>query len=148
MEKAIIFIGIQASGKTSFYRRFLSEYVHISLDVLNTRNKEKILIEKCIENRESFVIDNTNPTREDRKRYIDILKNKGYRIVGYYFRSSIGESIERNSGREGKANVPKTAILCTSKKLELPSFDEGFDELYYVHIENSGFVVDKWSEEV
>ena len=146
MKKAIIFTGIQASGKTSFYRQYLQEYTHISLDVLNTRNKERLLLEKCVENGENFVIDNTNPTREDRKKYIDAIKGKGYKITGYYFRSSIGESIERNSGREGKANVPRKAILCTSKKLELPAFDEGFDELYYVHIENNEFIVDKWSD--
>ena len=44
--KMILFIGIQASGKSSFYRKYLRDYEHISLDVLNTRNKERLAIEE------------------------------------------------------------------------------------------------------
>ena len=42
-KQAIIFIGIQASGKTTFYNQMLSDgtYTHISLDDLRTRNKER-----------------------------------------------------------------------------------------------------------
>ena len=68
-KKIIIFTGIQASGKTSFYKRFLSgEYEHISLDILHTRNKENIAIDKCFRDGRSFVIDNTNPSAEDRRK--------------------------------------------------------------------------------
>ena len=47
-KQAVVFIGIQASGKTTFYNRMLSDgtYTHISLDELHTRNKENILLTK------------------------------------------------------------------------------------------------------
>ncbi len=62
---AIIFIGIQASGKSSYYRRhFADRYVHINLDTLHTRNKERLLLEDCIRQKKNFVVDNTNPARE------------------------------------------------------------------------------------
>ena len=39
--KAIIFTGIQASGKSTFFKQhFRSGFVHINLDTLHTRNKE------------------------------------------------------------------------------------------------------------
>lgn len=139
-------MGIQASGKTTFARRFLSEYEYISLDLLNTRNKEQIAIENALESALSFVVDNTNPTKADRKKYLDLAKAKGYKVVGLYFRSSIDESSQRNEQRTGKTQVPLKAILATAKRLEQPSYMEGFDELYYIKIENNDFIVSKWNE--
>ena len=144
MAEAVIFIGIQACGKTTYYHRFLESYQHINLDELHTRNKERLLLEKCIDEGLSFVADNTNPTRYDREKYILAAKKAGFKVVGYYFRSSIGESIERNAARSGRTNVPKTAIMHTHAILELPSYDEGFDELYYVRIESGEFITEKW----
>ena len=48
MEKntAIVFIGIQASGKSTFYREQFSRLVHINLDTLHTRNKENELLKE------------------------------------------------------------------------------------------------------
>lgn len=33
------------------------------------RNKEKLLLQECVESGRSFVVDNTNPTREDREKF-------------------------------------------------------------------------------
>jgi len=45
----IIFIGIQATGKSEFYkRRFYNTHIRINLDMLKTRNKEKISCQKQI----------------------------------------------------------------------------------------------------
>lgn len=144
----IIFCGIQASGKTTFYHNFLKEtYEHVSLDVLNTRNKERLAIERYIQQGKNIVIDNTNPTREDRQKYIATAKAHNYQVVGYYFESSIGKCIERNEKRMGKAKVPKCAVISTSKKLEIPALSEGFDKLYYVHMEGSKMKVEDWRED-
>lgn len=133
MNTAIIFMGIQASGKTHYYNQYLKDtYVHISLDELNTRNKEKKTIEECIKNGSNLVIDNTNPTKADRERYIPMLKEGGYHIVGYFFESKIQDCIKRNEKRTGNQCVPNIAIAATSNKLQLPSYDEGFDEMYFI----------------
>ena len=72
---AIIMIGIQVSGKSTFCRMNIPDnFVRISLDDLNTRNREKILLSECIAKEKNIVIDNTNPTKADRKRYIPVLK--------------------------------------------------------------------------
>ena len=146
MSTMILFMGIQASGKTSFYKEYLQGYTHISLDVLNTRNKERLAIEECIATGRDFVVDNTNPTKEDRQRYFDMIKGTDYRVKGYFFRSVIKESVERNELRTGKACVPRCAIAATSNKLEMPTWEEGFAELYYVSIQDGAFVVEKWRE--
>ena len=99
---------------------------------------------KCIENGDSFVVDNTNPTREDRKRYFDILEDSDYEIHGYYFSSSIGDCLLRNSKRQGKARIPEVGVRATYSKLELPDYGEGFDKLYYVAIAGDGYDVCEW----
>lgn len=145
-KEMIIFIGIQASGKTTFYHEQLAQYTHISLDVLHTRNKERILLEECFASGKSMVIDNTNPTAADRARYISRAKENGYLITGYFFQSRISDCVERNEKREGKAKVPRTAIAATSNKLEMPGYAEGFDKLYFVHMENGKMLVEDWKE--
>lgn len=147
LKKAIILIGIQASGKSTFYRRKLAEdFVHINLDTLHTRNKERLMLEDCLRKGCSFVVDNTNPTAADREKYITRAKEFGYEIEGYFFRSVIKDCVERNRARQGKARVPDKAIACTSNQLEMPSLREGFDRLYFVRIEENEFVIEEWSE--
>jgi len=41
--------------------------------------------------------------------------------------------------------VPKVGVIATQKKLVLPSYEEGFDELYYVKQgENHSFIIQNW----
>ncbi len=145
--EAIIFIGIQATGKSTFYKeRFFRTHIRISMDMLNTRNKEQKFLDTCFSIQQPFIIDNTNPTRKDRINYIELAKQNKYKVVGYYFQSKIEDSIERNANRTGKENVPEIGIKGTYSKLELPSFEEGFDELYYVELNNGDFIVKNWEK--
>lgn len=139
-----IFIGLQASGKSTFYKRFLSAFSHISLDILKTRHREAAALQKAVSRAETCVIDNTNPTCDTRKKYIETARFYGYKIVGIYFRSSLKECLARNRQREGKAFIPPKALFATAKKLQLPSYQEGFDELYYVKTDGANFNISPW----
>ena len=145
-KQAVIFIGIQSSGKSTFYQRHLSNlgYVHISLDVLKTRNRESQMLAECINEGKSFVVDNTNPEMTDRARYITKAKEHGYHIIGIFFQSIVRACIVRNDKRGGK--VPTKAIAATSNKLHLPSYSEGFDELFFAKIVNNNYQISKWKE--
>ncbi len=145
---AVIMMGIQGSGKSEFCKRLLKGgFVYISLDELNTRNKERVSIEQCFADGSGFVIDNTNPTRADRARYILPARENGYRVVGYYMQSELKACIARNNKRKGKACIPAQAIAATSNKMELPCRDEGFDELYYVKNDGIDMTVSEWRDE-
>ncbi len=143
--EAIIFVGLQASGKSSFYRdKFLDTHIRINLDMLKTRHREKILFEACLAAKQPLVIDNTNPTIADRSRYIKPAKAKGFKIIGYYFQANLEECKQRNSQRSGKQKIPLVGILDTYKKLEIPNYQEGFDRLFYVTIDiDRLFIVEK-----
>lgn len=149
MKRMIIFIGIQASGKSYYYENVLkSEYKHINLDELHTRNKELQLLTEYLDSLEDIVIDNTNPTKADRVRYVLLAKEHGYHISGYFFESKIKDCIDRNEQRTGKAKVPRQAIAATSNKLEMPSYEEGFDELYFIGRDGEGNMVkSEWRDE-
>ena len=61
--------------------------------------------------------------------------------------SRLKECIARNELREGKARVPAKAIAATSNKLQMPSYEEGFDELYYVQNDGNTMTVLDWRNE-
>lgn len=147
--EAVIFIGVQGSGKSTFCKqRFYDTHIRINLDMLRTKNREKLLLSACLEAKQNFVIDKTNPTIEERSKYIQLAKMHHFRVIGYYFQSKLDDALQRNSQRTGKVKIDERGVRGVYAKLELPTFAEGFDELYYVWIdENNEFVVEKWNDE-
>ncbi len=146
----VLFIGIQATGKSSFYReRFFNTHVRISLDLLKTRHREELLLRACLEGKQRFVVDKMNLTRAERQRYIARAKEAGFSVEGYFFASEVGEALRRNRGRSGIERVPDAGIFGAKKRLELPSREEGFERLFQVRLqEPGGFVVEEYSERV
>lgn len=138
----ILLIGIQASGKSTFYKkRFFDTHVRISMDLLRTRNRENIFMQACLSTQQRFVVDNTNPAREERARYIEAARRAKYRVVGYFFEPDAKLSWERNEGRSKKQKIPAAGLFGTLKRLERPAMDEGFDALYVVHARAGRFDV-------
>ena len=148
--EAILFIGIQAVGKSTFYQqRFATTHAHISLDTLKTRGREKALLETCLTLGESFVVDNTNATETFRARYISAAKHAGFRVIGYYFQSKALDALQRNRQRPGHQVVPDLAIWGTAKRLQAPRYAEGFDQLYYVTLlPPDQFSVQEWQDDL
>jgi predicted kinase len=133
----VIFVGLQASGKSTFFReRFAATHEHVSKDLFrnnkNRNRRQAQLIEAALGVGSSVVVDNTNPAVEDRRTLIELGREFGAKIVGYYFDPTVRQCIVRNRLRTGKNQVPDVAIYATAKRLELPSYPEGFDELFRV----------------
>ena len=144
----IVFIGLQASGKSSFFReRFFRTHVRINLDMLRTRYREWFLFAACLEGKTNTVVDNSNLTRADRARYIAPARMARFRIQGYFFESCVTDALVRNAARPDEERVPDLAIRGGARKLEFPSRTEGFDDLYYVRL-NGNFVVEDWRDEL
>ena len=145
--EAVIFVGVQGSGKSTFYReRFFDTHVRINLDMLRTRHREQLLLAACLAGKQPFVVDNTNPLPGDRARYIGSAREAGFRVVAYFFETPLRDAIRRNNDREGKQKVPVPAIAGTLRKLQAPIIEEGFDKVYKVTISPQGaFVVSETS---
>ncbi len=141
--QAAVFCGIQASGKSTFYReRFFGTHVRINLDMLKTRHRETRFIEACLGSQQRFVVDNTNPTRAERARYVHAALAAGFETVCYYFEATPRDAIGRNQLRAEAQRIPVGGILGTYKRFQLPSYEEGFSSIYRVTLDGRhGFVV-------
>ena len=141
--EAVIFVGVQGSGKTTFYReRFFDTHVRINLDMLKTRHREQLLLAACLAAKQPFVVDNTNPLPSDRARYIGVAREAGFRVLAYFFDTTLRDAIQRNNQRTGKQKIPVPAIAGAFRKLQSPTPAEGFDDVFRVTIApEGGFVV-------
>lgn len=149
----ILFIGLQGSGKSSFYRqRFADTHVLVSKDLWpHARRKEarqRRYIAEALSAGRAVVVDNTNPSPEVRAPLIALGHAHGARVVGYFFASDLKQCLERNARRQGRARVPEVALFATVKQLKRPSLAEGFAALYHVTMTaEGGFRVEDWKEE-
>lgn len=83
----------------------------------------------------------TTPTKQERLRYIEAAQLHKFAVIGYYFHTGVAAAIARNAGRSSKELVPIPGIRGTYKKLEPPTYEEGFNALYRVEITEHGFRV-------
>lgn len=132
--EVIIFVGLQAAGKSTYYLANLAAtHVHVSKDRMrNTRDRDarqQRLIAEALAAGRPVVVDNTHPTRDVRAPLIAQARAHGARVVAYYFETTVRDAVARNRRREGKARVPDAALFVTAKKMDPPSLSEGFDEV-------------------
>jgi predicted kinase len=150
----VVFMGLQGSGKSSFYRaRFAGSHDLVSKDCFpNNRNpdrRQRQLIQEALAAGRSVVVDNTNVTVQGRAELIALARSFAATVVGYYFESRLADCLERNRQREGKTRVPDIALYATRKRLCRPSLAEGFDRLFYVRLLGEGrFEMLDWNDEV
>ncbi|MGZ8216424.1 AAA family ATPase [Methylomagnum sp.] len=147
----ILFIGIQATGKSSFYRaRFADTHIRLNLDMLRTRHRERILFNACLTAKQRVVVDNTNPTRADRAVYISAALDAGFTVVGYFFESRMQDTLRRNAQRPDPQRIPEKGVRGASARLELPSLSEGFHRLFLVRLIEAthDFEIKDWCHEI
>lgn len=130
--EAIVLCGVQGSGKTTLYtERFLATHARVSMDLLRTRAREEAFLRVCLDTRQPFVVDNTNPTPTDRCRYVEPARAAGFRVIGYLVEVDAAEALARNAERTGRARVPPSGVVGTARRLQRPTPEEGFDELWH-----------------
>ncbi|HET8953533.1 MAG TPA: ATP-binding protein [Solirubrobacteraceae bacterium] len=141
--EAIVLCGLQGAGKTTLYRdRWLETHVRISMDLLRTRAREAALLDLCLTSRQPFVVDNTNPTVADRRRYVEPARAAGFRVVAYLVDADPVEALGRNAGRTGRARVPDRGVAGTARRFIRPTAEEGFDELWHAVAVGGAFRVE------
>jgi predicted kinase len=135
----VVFCGPPGSGKSSFYRyRFFETHVRVSLDMLRTRARERVLVEACVAARQALVVDNTNPTAADRARYVGPAAAAGFECVAYAFRSTPEDALAANALRPERQRLPVRSVLGTFARLEEPTREEGFGALFSVWMDGAG----------
>jgi len=130
-------VGLQASGKSTFYRTYFAEtHGLVSKDCFRNHRRpsqrQEQLLQTALESGHSIVVDNTNPTLEERAALLQKGRLYGATILGYFFHAQVQDCLLRNQQRLGKARVPEVALYATRKKLVPPAYAEGFDQLFDV----------------
>src|SRR3954465_2837777 len=98
--EAVIFCGVQGSGKTTLYRdRFLETHARVSMDLLRTRAREAAFLRTCLETKMPFVVDNTNPPVAERTRYLVPAREAGFKPVAYLVEVDHAVAAGRNAAR-------------------------------------------------
>ncbi|QQQ78256.1 AAA family ATPase [Saccharothrix sp. 6-C] len=152
MTEVAILIGLQASGKTTFYRTSLAgTHAHVSKDAFpNARRRQARqlrLIREALDAGFKVAVDNTNPSAEEWAPLIAAGRERGARIVGYWFPPDLTASMARNAARDDKTRVPDVGLYATVKRLRRPRPADGFDELSVVRFDGrGGFDVRPWEE--
>ena len=145
--ECVILIGLPASGKSTFYReRFAATHDHVGKDVMRhnrrpQRRQEQVVAAALGEGR-SVVVDNTNPAVAIRAPLIALAHANGADVVGYFFRTDAADALRRNRAREGRQRVPDVAIFAARKELEPPTYEEGFDRLFEVTLDEASRAFD------
>ncbi len=158
----VILVGIQASGKSTFYSRHLADrYLHVSLDnwrgKSSVRAKERQAILEGLAQAASpdsplhgVAIDNTNTTAVTRRRYFECAaefraaEGTPVRVTAYFFDEPLSACLERNERRPPDAPVgtpyfvPPNVIRAYARQLQPPSYAEGFAEISRVVVGGDG----------
>ncbi|KAI9598403.1 polynucleotide kinase 3 phosphatase-domain-containing protein [Syncephalis fuscata] len=140
--EVVVFAGMPASGKTSFYRKWFApaNYVHINQDNLRTKQRCSATAKEALSNGKSVVIDNTNPAMETRRDYIQLARDHGAKVRCFYFNTDPSLARHNNVFRAFTAPLASTDAIRNSLLPDVvfhtyrgqfvePKIEEGFDEV-------------------
>lgn len=146
----IINVGPPGSGKSFYTKNFVLKegYEYINQDTLKTFKKCLKACEESLKEGKSVVIDNTNPSKDKRKSYIDIAKKYGFKTRCFLFDAPIDLAKHNNHYRFVKNYgtntevklVPSIAYNMYKKYYQEPTTEEGLKS-----VETVNFVLNKTS---
>lgn len=140
-QELIVMVGYPASGKTTFVKEHLLPhgYLHINRDNLGSWQKCVAACKDALSRGKSVVIDNTSPTMEVRKRYVDCAKQAKIPARCFVVDVPYEHALHNNKIREmtNKDNsykhVGHLAFVKYKSSYEEPSCEEGFEEIVKVN---------------
>ena len=134
----VILVGYPASGKTTLTKEFFNEeFVHVNQDTCKSINKCIQLTEEGMKKNVNIIVDNTNPTADTRKHYIDLAKKYEYHVVCLVMQTTIDEAYHMNNVRHLLSTglipkIPDIVYFTFRKYYKEPNMSEGFDEIIKV----------------
>ncbi|XP_065205524.1 uncharacterized protein F21D5.5-like [Planococcus citri] len=133
----IVMIGCPGSGKTFFSKTHLvsAGYIYVNRDTLKTWQKCVKLTEHSVGNDRSVVVDNTNPDKESRARYINVGKDFNVPVRAFWMNVSLDHVKHNNAFRKitdtSHEIIPNYSLNHFS--IEPPDLSEGFSEIVRVN---------------
>uniref|UniRef100_A0A672ISC0 Uncharacterized protein n=1 Tax=Salarias fasciatus TaxID=181472 RepID=A0A672ISC0_SALFA len=124
--EVIVAVGFPAAGKSSFFHTHIvpKGYVYVNRDTLGSWQKCVSACESALKEGRSVAVDNTNPDKESRKRYVDVAKAAGVSCRCFQFSASLEQA--KHNNRVGVTLLPSDPGFA-------PALSEGFSEILQIH---------------
>ncbi|MFI0805795.1 AAA family ATPase [Streptomyces echinatus] len=139
-----VLVGLQASGKSTFYAQALSDrYELVGKDLFprgarNKQGRQMRLVVGHLAAGRAVAVDNTNPSAEEWAPLLEAAHAHGSTATAYWFPPDVAGCLRRNAAREGRHRVPDVGVLATLKRLRRPSPADGFDAVHEVRFDGRG----------
>lgn len=133
----ILMIGYPGVGKSVFVENMILPHglVYVNRDTLKTMKKCINLADKSLKSGKSVVIDNTNPSREARKVFINLAKQYKARVIVFDFIADFEIAYRLNKARKesGLGHVlPVVVFVKFRMQYQAPHKSEGIHEIYHI----------------
>ncbi|XP_013389083.1 bifunctional polynucleotide phosphatase/kinase [Lingula anatina] len=138
-QEVILMVGVPACGKSTFVKQYLvpEDYIHVNRDTLGTWQKCVQVCEKSLKEGKSVAVDNTNPDKETRKRYVDCAKKAGVPCRCFVFTASFNHCRHNERFREltdsKHQHINDMVFNSFKSKFQEPIKEEGFSEIVKVN---------------
>ncbi|PKW05538.1 Predicted kinase [Streptomyces sp. 1222.5] len=143
MAELVVFVGLQASGKSTFYERCLRDgHVRVGKDAFprsaRQQKRQMRLVTEALAAGRSVVVDNTNPSPKEWDPLLAAARAHGASVSAYWFPPDLAGSLRRNAARTGRVRVPDIGVHATLRRLRRPTPADGFDAVYDVRFDGRG----------
>ena len=136
-QEMVVLMGFPGCGKSTFFRRFFQPhgYVHVNRDTMKTPEKCMAAADAALRSGKSVVVDNTNPSKEERARYTGIARSCGVPCRCIVLTADAKLANHMNIMRARLQITPRVSSIAYNmykSKYEACSTAEGFTEVITV----------------
>jgi bifunctional polynucleotide phosphatase/kinase len=137
IQKMVIMVGYPASGKSTFAKNL--NYTYVNRDTLKTKVKCLKVAKQAIEDGQSVVIDNTNPTIADRAEYIKLAKDIDVVCCHIDMSMELAQHLDKyRSCTQKTKQIPDVVYYTYRKRFEEPTKREGYSKIYKINTSLKG----------
>ncbi|PIO70535.1 putative polynucleotide kinase 3'-phosphatase [Teladorsagia circumcincta] len=138
-KEVLVIVGFPGSGKSTFARKLESDhgYMVVNRDTLGTWQKCCEHARAHLKSGKSVVVDNTNPNKESRSRYIALAREMKVPCRCFVLTCDIHQAEHNVKFRlltqKSSNEVTAMVLRMYANKYEKPELSEGFDSIVHVN---------------
>ena len=86
-------------------------------------------VRTLLANKKSFVVDQTNLTKQSRAKWVEKAHENGYKIIAVVFKPLDDITLKERIRKRKDKVIPIEVLTDMKKRYTIPTYDEGFDEI-------------------